>query len=166
MYEDRSAELEGNKGAIYALLMDGVLKIIKSKLKSKTRYLKADEANDYVWLLDALEDIMIKNKEVKPKNLEIDEHMVCIMKLKQGESTNEDVLNQVQKELDAYKKHGGAFLWGDAQDTELARQVQNENFTYGVENTCSHENMNRWRYTLHACARRQVRERNYKVHGY
>ena len=93
------------------VLMDGVLKIIKSKLKSKTGYLKADEANDYVWLLETLEDIMINFKE-------------------------------------------------------LARQVQNENFTYGVENTCSHENMNRWRYTLHACARRQVRERNYKVHGY
>ena len=34
-----------------------------------------------------------------------------------------------------YKKHGGDFLWGDAQDTELAERVQNAKFMYGVANT-------------------------------
>ena len=42
--------------------MDGVLKIIKSDLKIKTGYSKADEANDYVWLLETLEDIMIRHQ--------------------------------------------------------------------------------------------------------
>ena len=33
-----------------------------------------------------------------------------------------------------YEKHGGDFLWGDAQDTELVERVQNARFTYGVAN--------------------------------
>ena len=35
-YGGRRTALEGKKGALYAVLMDGVSKIIKSKLKSKT----------------------------------------------------------------------------------------------------------------------------------
>ena len=35
-YGGRRTALEENKGALYAVLMDGVSKIIKSKLKSKT----------------------------------------------------------------------------------------------------------------------------------
>ena len=31
-----------------------------------------------------------------------------------------------------YKKRGGDFLWGDAQDTELAELLKNTKFTYGV----------------------------------
>ena len=115
--------------------MYGVSNIIMSKLKSKTGYKKADEVNDSVWLLGTLEDIMINFEYVKPKTLAIDEQMDCIMKLKQGEPTNTDFLKQVQKDLKVYKKHGGDFLWGDAQDTELAERVQNAKFTYGVANT-------------------------------
>ena len=57
------------------------------------------------------------------------------MKLKQGESMNEDFLKQVQKELKMYKKHGSDFLWRDAQDIKLAECVHNAKFTYGVANT-------------------------------
>ena len=45
-YGDRRASLEGERGAMYALLMDGVSNIVKSKLKSKTKYSKADEVKD------------------------------------------------------------------------------------------------------------------------
>ena len=120
---------------MYAVLMDVVSKIIKSNLKIKTGYTKADEVNNSVWLLVTLEDIMINFEDVKPKMLAIDDQMGRIMKLKQGESTNGDLLKQVQKELKVYKKHGGDLLWGYAQDTELAERVQNANFTYGVANT-------------------------------
>ena len=109
-YGDRRASLEENKGVLYAVVMDGVLKIIKSKLKSNTGYTKADEVNDFVWLLGTLEDIMINFEDVKPKTIAIDDQMERIMKLKQGESTNEDFLKQVQKELRVYEKHGGDFL--------------------------------------------------------
>ena len=78
---------------------------------------------------------MVNFEEVKPKTLAIDDHMERIMKLEQGESTNKNFLNQVQNELKVYDKHGGDFLWGDAQDTELAERVQNAKFTYGVANT-------------------------------
>ena len=53
-------------------------------------------------------------EEVTPKTLAIDDQMERIMKLKQGESTNEDLLKQVKKELKVYEKHGGDIMWGDA----------------------------------------------------
>ena len=118
--------------------MEGVLEISKLKLKIKTEYTKADEVNDSVWLLETLEDIMINVEDVNPNTLVIDEQMERIMKLKHGESTNEDLLKQVQKELKLYKKNGGDFFWGDAQDTELADHVQNTKFTYGVANTSAY----------------------------
>ena len=72
-YGDRRTSLEGKKGAMYALLMDGVSKIIKLKLKIKTGYSKADEAKYSVWLLKTLEDIVINFEEVKPKLLAIND---------------------------------------------------------------------------------------------
>ena len=87
-YGDRRAALEGGKWSLYTVIMDGLSEIIKSKLKIKTGYTKADELNDAVWLLETLEDNMINLEDVKPKTLAIDDHMERIMKLKQGESTN------------------------------------------------------------------------------
>ena len=66
------------------VLMEIVSKIVKSKLESKTGYTKADEVNDYVWLLETLEDIMNNFEDVKPKMLATDDHMERIMKLKKG----------------------------------------------------------------------------------
>ena len=83
-YGDRCAALEENKGALYTVLMDGVLKTIKSNMKRKTGYKKADEVNDSVWLLETLEDIMINLEDVKPRKLAIDDHTERIMKRKQG----------------------------------------------------------------------------------
>ena len=133
-YGTRCATLEENKGALYAVVMDGVSKIIKSKLKSKTGYSAADEANDSLWLLGSLEDIMINFEEVKPKILAIDDQMERIMRLKQGESTNEDFLKQMVKELKVYEKHGGDFLWGTTQDTELVDRVTSAKVRYSVVN--------------------------------
>jgi len=123
-----------NKGALYTVVMDSVSKIIKSKLKSKTGYSAADEEGDSLWLLGSLEDIMINFEEVKPKILAIDDQMERIMRLKQGESTNEDFLKQVVKELKMYEKHGGDFLWGNTQDTEVDKCVTNAKIRYSVVN--------------------------------
>ena len=109
-HRNRHEELEGNKREMYAVLMDRVSKIIKSKLKIKTGYLISDEANNSVGLLETLEDIIINFEEVKPKTLAIDDQMKRIMNIKQVESTNKDSPKQVQKELKVYKKHGGYFL--------------------------------------------------------
>jgi hypothetical protein len=133
-YGTRCAALQENKGALYAVVMDGVSKIVKSKLKSKTGFSKADDDNDSLWLLGVLEDIMINFEEVKPKILAIDDQMERIMRLKQGESTNEDFLKQVMKELKVYEKHGGDFLWGKAQETELDDRVLNAKAKYSVVN--------------------------------
>ena len=134
-YGTRCAALEENKEALYAVVMEGVSKITKSKLKSKNGYSAADEANDSLWLLGSLEDIMINFEEVKPKILAIDDQMERIMRLKQGESTNEDFLKQVIKELKVYEKHGGDFLWGNVQDSELVNRVASAKARYGVANT-------------------------------
>jgi hypothetical protein len=134
-YGTRCAALEENKEALYAVVIEGVSKIIKSKLKSKAGYSAAEEANDSLWLLGSLEDIMINFEEVKPKILAIDDQMERIMRLKQGESTNEDFLKQVIKELKVYEKHGGDFLWGNAQDSELVNRVTSAKARYGVANT-------------------------------
>ena len=72
---------------------------------------------------------------MKPHTLAIDDQMERIMKLKQGKYTNEDFLKQLQKELKVYKKHGGDFLWGCSQDTELVERVQNEKIMYAAANT-------------------------------
>ena len=98
--------------------MDRVPKIIKSKLKNKNGYTKSDEVNDFVWLIETLEDIMINFEDVKPKALVIDDQLERIMKLEQGESTKEDFLKHVQKELKVYEKHDSDFLWGDEQDIQ------------------------------------------------
>ena len=91
--------------------------------------------NDYIWLLETLEDIMINFEDVKPKTLSIGDQMERIMKIKQVESTNEDFLKKLQKELKVYEKHCSDFLCGDAQDIELAERVQNAKFMYGAANT-------------------------------
>ena len=78
---------------------------------------------------------MINFEGVKPKTLAIDEQMERIMKLKQGQSTNNNFLKQVRKELKVYEKHSSDFLWGDTQYTELAEQVKNAKVMYIVENT-------------------------------
>ena len=131
-YGTRCAALEENKGALYAVIMDGVSKIVRSKLRSKTGYSKADEKNNVKWLLETLEDIMVNFEEVKPKILAIDDQMERIMRLKQGESTNEDFLKQVMKELKVYEKHGGDFLWGSAQETALDKRVTDAKVKFSI----------------------------------
>ena len=74
-YRERHAALEEKKGALYAVLMDRVSKIIKQKMKIKTGYTQEDEVNDYVWLIETLEYIMIKYEDVKPKTQAINDQM-------------------------------------------------------------------------------------------
>lgn len=45
-YRIRKATFNENLGALYALLVDGVSKIVFLKVKSKNRYVKIEEAND------------------------------------------------------------------------------------------------------------------------
>jgi len=111
-YGTRCAALEENKGALYAVVMDGVSKIIKLKLKSKTGYSSADKTSCSLWLLGSLEDIMINFEEVKPMILAIDDQMEWIMRLKQGESTNEDFLKQVVKDLKCMRNTEAIFFGG------------------------------------------------------
>lgn len=62
---------------------------------------------------------MARFEEVKPKLLAVDDQMHCIMNLKQGDTSNEDFVKLLSKELKVYEKHGGDFLWGQKQKSDL-----------------------------------------------
>ena len=88
----RGETLDMNVGALYALLMENVSKMVRAKIKSKKGYSAAETETDAIWLLANLEDIMINFKDTKPKILAIDDQMERIMKMKQGDSSNEDFI--------------------------------------------------------------------------
>lgn len=129
-YGSRIATLDGNKEALYALVIGSVSPITKSKLRSKHGFSKAEEGSDPIWLLTQLEDIMVRFEEVKPKLLAIDDQMHRIMNLRQGDSTNEDFVKLLVKELKVYEKHGGDFLWGDTQKNELKQVIEDHETDY------------------------------------
>ena len=134
-YGSRTNALSDNLSALYALIMDWVSKMIRAKVKSKKGYIAAAESNDAVWLLGILEDIMIKFEEDKPKTLAIDDQMERIMRLKQGDMSNEDFLKLCQKELKIYEKHGGDFLWGIAQKEALEEEITKQKEDFKKENS-------------------------------
>ena len=130
-YAARTLALEENKKALYALMFDALSKIMKSRLRGKAGYHAAEGKSEVKWLLNALDEIMVRFEEIKPKILSLDDQMERIMKLKQGaETTNEDFLKTVAKEIKVYEKHGGHFLWGPAQEDQLAERIAIEKEKY------------------------------------
>jgi hypothetical protein len=123
-YGQQISMLEDNMGALFSLLSDSVSKIMRAKVKSKQGYTNAEKRKDAVWLLKAMEDIILNFEETKPKLLAIDDQMETIMKLKQGNTTNEDFIKTVSKELKVYEKHGGDFLWGKTQEQAMALRMK------------------------------------------
>ena len=111
-YVARDTALKGNVKALYALMTSNFSKMTKSKVQSKMGYTKANKANDAIWLLETVEDIMINFEETKPKAQSLDDQMERIMTLRQGDESNADFIKLVTKELKVYEKHGGDFLWG------------------------------------------------------
>ena len=98
---------------------------MKGRLRGKEGFQSADEDADVLWLLNSLDEIMVRFEEIKPKLLSIDDQMERIMKLKQDTvMTNEDFLKTVMKEIKVYEKHGGDFLWGPAQVDMLVERVE------------------------------------------
>ena len=62
---------------------------MKGRLRGKVGYQSAKDKANLKWLLNALDKIMVRFEEVKPKKLSLDDQMERIMKLKQGgETTN------------------------------------------------------------------------------
>lgn len=133
-YGTRVATLAGNKEALYALIIENLSSLTKSKIRSKKGFKKAEEDTDPIWLLTQLEDIMVRFEEVKPKTIAIDEQMHRIMTLKQADATNEDFVKLVIKELKVYEKHGGDFLWGEDQKKRLAKDLEEAMRAYKEEN--------------------------------
>ena len=123
-YGQQVATLDDNLGALFSLIDDSISKIMRAKVKSKQGYAAADENKNTIWLLKTVEDIVLNFEETKPKLLAIDDQMERIMKLKQGNTTNEDFVKTVEKELKVYEKHGGDFLWGKTQINEMTKRLK------------------------------------------
>lgn len=115
------------------MVVEHLSAITKSKLRSKQGFSKAEEESDPIWLLAQLEDIMVRFEEVKPKVLAIDDQMQRIMNLKQGDATNEDFVKLLIKELKVYEKHGGDFLWGEAQKIRMEKDLADVMEKYKAE---------------------------------
>ena len=124
-YEARTALLEENRSAMFALIMGGMTKIMKGRVKASVKYAKAESSSNIEWLLEQIEDIVLSFEEVMPKPLALDDQMERIMGMKQTpEMGNEDFIKVMEKELKVFEKHGGRFLWGKEEDSLLKKSVR------------------------------------------
>ena len=104
--------LNENKGSLFSLMMNNISKIVKEKLRSKAEFKAKEERGDKIWLMNSLDDIIVKFEQVKPNTLSLDDQLEKIMSMRQKESTsNEDFIKMVKRELDILEKHGGTLLW-------------------------------------------------------
>ena len=123
-YSNREDLLMEGKKSLFALVMDGVSKIIRSKLLGMSEFKKSETDGDVVWLLESLEDIMMKFEHNKPNILALDDQNERIARLKQKENVgNDDFVKIVQKEISVYEKHGGLYLWGKEQQNEVSAMM-------------------------------------------
>ena len=133
-YALRIDTLEENMGAMFALIKDGTSKIMKAKLRSKSGYEKAVKEKDVLWLLEALEDIVLNFEDTKPKLLAIDDQMERLMHINQKDTSNEDFIKVMIKETKVFEKHGGDFLWGKHQDTRLKQMLAETTVAFKLAN--------------------------------
>ncbi len=131
----RDTALKNNVKALYALVSNNISKITKSKIQSKVGYVKANKGNDAIWLLEAIEDIMINFEETKPKTQSLDDQMERIMSLRQGQESNAEFIKLIVKELKVYEKHGGDFLWGKPMTDELDGKLSEVKEKYKKDNS-------------------------------
>ena len=124
-YSNREDLLREGKKSLFALVMDGVSKIIRSKLLGMSKFKKSETAGDVVWLLESLEDIMMKFEKNKPNIVALDDQNERIARLRQGKENvgNDDFVKIVQKEISVYEKHGGLYLWGKEQQNEVSAMM-------------------------------------------
>ena len=119
--------LKENKGSLFSLMVNNVSKITKGKLKSKTEFKTKEDQGDVIWLMESLDDIIVKFEKVKPNTLSLDDQLERIMTMRQNDSTsNEDFIKMIKKEVDIFEKHGGTFLWTENEEKKLTRQLEDE----------------------------------------
>ena len=100
--------LNENKGSLFSLMMNNISKIAKEKLRSNANFNTKEEQGDVIWLMNSLDDIIVKFEQIKPNTLSLDDQLERIMSMRQNESTsNEDFIKMVKKEVDILEKHGG-----------------------------------------------------------
>ena len=74
-YGRQIVTLDDNMGALFSLLHDNLSKLMKSKVRAKKGYAKAEEEKDTLLLLQILEDVTLNFEENKPKLVAVDDQM-------------------------------------------------------------------------------------------
>ena len=116
--------LNENKGSLFSLMINNVSKITKEKLRSKADFTAKEEQGDVIWLMNSLDDIIVKFEQIKPNTLSLDDQLERIMSMRQKESTsNEDFIKMVKRELDILEKHGGTLLWANNEKNKLEEML-------------------------------------------
>ncbi len=110
--------LEANKTALYSLIMGNISTITRGKVKAKEGYPKAAVGTDPLWLLGALEDIMVNFEDVQKEALALDDQVERIVALKQGDSSNEDFVKLATKEI-RFTRNEGASTSGANRPTNV-----------------------------------------------
>ena len=79
-FMDREHALEENCKALFLVIMDGASKIVKARLKSKADFIESKSDGKVEWLLDTIEDVMLKFEEIIPNTLAMDDQLKRIVK--------------------------------------------------------------------------------------
>lgn len=82
-YQEYEKILKENKRSLFALLLNNVSQMMKSKLQSVIEYKSAKKTKDVIWLLKEIEDVMISFEKIKAPGVSLDEQMGKIMLLRQ-----------------------------------------------------------------------------------
>ena len=121
-----------NKKAFYTLLSSYLSKATRTKVEGSDGFDIMTKSP--VWLLSTLDDIMMGFEKISPSILAMDDQMCRIASLKQKENeTNDDFVNSVRKEVKVYTKHGGKFLWGSQQDSDLDAELASEKAEHKIK---------------------------------
>lgn len=124
----RRNAMKENKMALFSLLMGNLSNMMKSKITSRKGFVKADIEKDVVWLLEALDEVMLNYEQIKHPIMARDDQMERIMRMRQREGeSNKDFVKQMMREVKVYKKYGGkSFLWSEEQDKEVESRMKEE----------------------------------------
>ena len=132
----REVDLRQNMIAAYSLVVMNLSKFIKGKVEAKPDYTKASLKYDLLWLLDVVEDIMIKFEDVKSRHLSLDTQHVRIANYKQNNMTNSDFIKSFMKEVKIYERRGFPYLWAQEDERILLERVSNRKLEYAkIEGT-------------------------------
>ena len=136
LLDERQDAFERNKKALYAVITNNISKVMKSKIVAAKGCLEADKKKDPTWLLEVIDNVMLKFEKVKNKTVAVGDQMEQILRMRQRENqTNNEFQKAFTREIKVWKKHSGAeFLWGTKEDDMLNEKIEEIKAEYKSDN--------------------------------